>query len=178
MSEFSPHRSQRSRQISSAAESNRTNDPNQEEGQQENQMIMTTISEVFRSLGGPEGCTERSGADGPDMASRVVTMAPIQDGSQLAPARHRRSECRDRHRVGESVDKSPRKAINRCSPSRDSDQQISGEEISGYTVRARHQARPHVARPSPPARARSTADQDGPLRPGAGECARGDQDRC
>jgi hypothetical protein len=94
-------------------------------------MIMTTISEVFRSLGGPEGCTERSGADGPDMASRVVTMAPIQDGSQLAPARHRRSECRDRHRVGESVDKSLRKAINTCSPSRDSDQQISAKRFRG-----------------------------------------------
>ena len=40
-------------------------------------MIMTTNSEVFRSSGGLEGCTERSGAHGPDVAGRAVSETPI-----------------------------------------------------------------------------------------------------
>jgi hypothetical protein len=44
-------------------------------------MIMGTISELRRSLYGPEGSkgltTEGSGVDGPDAAGGVVTVAPI-----------------------------------------------------------------------------------------------------
>ena len=44
-------------------------------------MIMGTISELCRSLYGPEGgrglTTEGSEANGPDAAGRVVTVAPI-----------------------------------------------------------------------------------------------------
>jgi hypothetical protein len=50
-------------------------DPHQEDGLQDSEMIMTTISEVFRSLG------QKAAWNGPGQmahaASRVVTMAPI-----------------------------------------------------------------------------------------------------
>jgi hypothetical protein len=63
-------------------------------------MIMSTISPVGRSLGGPEACrgltTEGSGADRPDVAGDVVTVAPIHFEA-ASPRKGREPETKSNH---------------------------------------------------------------------------------
>ena len=63
-------------------------------------MIMRRLSELRRSLYGPEGCrgltTEGSGADGPDVAGGVVRVAPI-DFEAASPRNESQPEMRSNH---------------------------------------------------------------------------------